>query len=255
MSWAKRRQGMFVGGFLLFLVVVIGIPTGIWLYSPATCTDGVQNQGETSPDHGGPCPLLDESTLSPHAVMFARAFPVRAGLYSAVAYIDNPNKDAGVIAAPYRFKLYDSNNILIADGEGATYVMPGSVTPVFSGLIETGNRVVSRTFFEFAGPLTWERLKDTATVISVSDKQTLDFETKPRLTASAKNSAVSDAEDVVFIAVLFDPAGNAFATSQTIVPLIPAGESVDLVFTWPDPFTQQVGRVDVTPIRMPARAR
>ncbi len=261
MSWASRRRTLYVSGIALFLLLVFGIPVALWLYDPPSCADGVQNQGETSPDHGGPCPLLDGGALIPYSIQWTRAFAVRntgeaaEGMHNAVAYLENPNEVAGVAAAPYRIRLYDSGNVLVAERTGTTFIMPGSITPVFEGAIVTGNRSVARAFFEFTAPLVWEKLVDTARVITVNGKQASDTATMPRITAVAENTSVTDAKDVKFVAVVFNPASNAFAASQTIIPFIGAGERANLVFSWPEPFTEPVGRIDIIPVHAPARPR
>ncbi len=252
MSWASRRRAVIIGGFLFLFGTATIIPLSIWWYEPATCFDGKQNQGETAPDKSGPCTLLDERQLIPHAILWARAFSVRDGTWSAVTYIENPNDRAGVYRAPYRFKLYDDRNILVAEREGSSYVMPGSVTPIYEGGFDTGNRKVARTYFEFSAPLVWERMQDTSDAITITGKSILDAETAPRVIAIAENTAVSEAREVHFVAVVFDPGGNAIASSRTIVPVLAPEARENLVFTWPEAFTSPIGRIDVLPLRAPA---
>lgn len=242
---------MIILGFLILFGAITLIPLAMWWYEPATCFDGKQNQGETAPDRSGPCALLDERTLIPHAIQWARAFSVRDGSWSAVTYIENPNDMAGVIEAPYRFKLYDDRNILVAEREGSSYIMPDSVTPIYEGGFDTGNRKVARTYFEFSAPLVWERMQDSSNEITITGKSLLDAQTAPRVIAIAENTAVTEAREVHFVAVVFDTAGNAIASSRTIVPVFAPGARENLVFTWPEAFTAPVGRVDVLPLRKP----
>jgi hypothetical protein len=251
MSWAGRRRFLYLFGVALFFLVVVGIPLAVYLYRPATCTDGIQNQEETSPDRGGPCPLLDESALSPHSILWSRAFPVRDGSYNAVAYIENPNDRAGVLSVPYRFGLYDENNILVAERTGEMYIMPLSITPVFAGTISTGNRVVARTYFEFTGPMTWQKLTNATPAISIHNKTIGDTTTVPRAAASVTNVSVATVKDVTLTAVVFDPAGNAFAASQTTLTRLAPQETAEIVFTWPDPFPYPVGRLDILAVMPP----
>jgi hypothetical protein len=256
MSWASRRRAAYGTGVFLFFLIVLGGPVAYWyLTIPATCHDGIQNQNETSPDHGGPCVLLDANALSPAPVLWSRSFRVRDGSYNSVAYIQNTNEDAGALEAPYRLALYDTNNVLIAEKTGTTFIMPSSVTPVFVGGISTGNRFVVRTFFELRGPLTWMRMKDLSHSISINDKLPEDMDTAPRVTATAFNSTVDDITDVMFVATVFDAQGNAFASSQTKVPKLRAGEKTSLAFTWPDPFGVTIGRIDVIPLVAPVVAK
>jgi len=251
MSWASRRRFVYGGGVFFFFAIVIGVPVAIWIYEPPACFDGKQNQGETAIDKGGPCLLLDERTLQPHSILWSRAFPVRGGLYSAVAYIENPNSDAGVGKVQYRFGLYDERNVLVAERFGKTYIMPGGVTPIFEGGISTGNRLVARTYLELVSSLAWERMRNAASVLSVSGKVVSDTESVPRLTAQIENTSVANVFDPLFVAVVFDTAGNAFASSATTLSRLPASGKAELVFTWPDPFPRVASRIDILPLLPP----
>jgi hypothetical protein len=251
MSWASRRRAVIITGLLFLFFGGVSIPLAMWIYEPPTCFDGVQNQGETSSDRGGPCILLDDRTLVPHAVLWSRGFPVRDGTWSAVAYVENPNEGAGVREVPYRYKLYDDKNILVAEREGVTYIMPGSVTPIYEGGIDTGHRNVARAYFEFMAPLVWERVRGTADKIEISGKTLSDPDSAPRVTAVAENTDVADVRNAQFVAVIFDSGGNAMAASRTVVSLLPAGGRESLTFTWPDPLPRSPGRIDVIPLREP----
>ena len=256
MSWASQRRASYAIGVILFFGILIGGPVAYhFLTIPPTCTDGIQNQSETGVDTGGPCVLLDAQTLSPSAILWARSFRVRDGLYNAAAYIQNPNRQAGVKQVSYTFGMYDEKNVLVAERSGTTFIMPGAVTPVFSGAVNTGNRIVSHTYFSFDEPLTWERLTDTSSVISLTDITMTDTATAPRLTAKAQNTSVSDLKGITFIVAVFDPAGNAFAVSQTALPELRAGETSEIIFTWPSAFNVTVGRITITPLTAPAPVR
>jgi hypothetical protein len=240
-------------GVILFFLVVVGGPVAYLIFSkPPTCFDGIQNQGETAIDRGGPCALLDPNALSPASVLWARSFHVRSGAYNAIAFIQNTNANAGVQQVGYHFGLYDDQNVLIAERTGTTFIMPGSVTPVFEGAIDTGNRVVAHTYFDFTEPLTWERLYDTSGTVSVSNTQISDVQTQPRVTATVTNTSVADMSGITFIAAVYDPAGNAFAASQTVLTSLPAGGSQQIIFTWPDSFNVTVGRVQIVPLSAPS---
>lgn len=246
---------IYLSSVVVFFAIAVGFPIAYGYFStPATCSDGVQNQDETSVDRGGPCLALDEQSLQPHAVLWSRAFKVRDGSYNAIAYIENPNSNAGVPVARYRFGFYDAGNILIAERKGTSFIMPGGITPIFEPRIDTGNRIVAHTYFEFTGPLSWQRMYDTASAISISDKEVTDIATLPRVSARAANSSVADILSPSFVIVVFDPSGNAFAVSQTSVQRLSANGSAAITFTWPDPFAQSVGRIDIIPLSAPVPA-
>ena len=246
-----KRRFLYVLGTSLFLAAVISIPLYFILHVDPTCFDGIANQGETSPDHGGPCVLLDGDAITPSAVLWARGFRVRDGAYAAVAYIENPNSGAGVEKVKYRLALYDTENVLVAERIGYTPIMPGGVTPVFEGGIDTGKRYATHTIFQFLEQPGWKRMKNVASAVSITRDPIVDLNVMPRLNAKVENKSVSDIRDLEFVAVIFDPAGNAFAGSQTALDRLNAGEQTEIVFTWPSPFTITVGRIDIFPIHTP----
>lgn len=255
MSWASRRRAMYAGGIVLMLAVLAFIPIYKFLSRPATCADGVRNQGETTVDKGGPCPILDENALSPITVLWARAFEVRQGLYSAVAYIENPNSAAGAKRADYHMRLYDGGNILIAERSGSTFIMPGTITPIFESGFDTGQRDVVRTYVELAPGIIWEKTENPAKILRVSNKKLSEQEGMPRLEANVENTSTRAVSDIDFVSILFSPAGNARAASKTRLPRIEPGSQQQLIFTWPEPFPTEIGRVDILPLAAPIPAR
>lgn len=252
MSWASRRRSIYLSGLITFLIVVIGIPVIKYSYRAPTCTDGVQNQGETAPDKGGPCPILDERALSPASILWSRSFSVRDSLYGSVAYVVNENEKAGVKSVRFKFGLYDERNVIIAERSGKMFIMPASITPVYEMNIDTGNRLVAHTYFEFMEPLVWERLENTADAIVVNNREMKDVATNPRLTATAENISVAPVLNLSFVAVIFDLSGNARASSMTAVSRLYPKEKQQIVFTWPDSFSYPVGRIDIFPVVPPA---
>lgn len=252
MSWASRRRFQYATGVIVFFAVVVGGPvTYHFLTIPPTCFDGIQNQGETDVDRGGPCQRLDPRAIAPSAVLWSRAFSVRDGSYNAVAYLQNPNGNAGVSSASYKFGLYDSQNVLIAERTGTTPIMPGGITPIFAGAIDTGNRVVAHTYFQLMDAPNWERLANAVQDIKVSDVNLSDAAGQPRITATVNNASVDDVRNLTFVATVFDPAGNAFAASQTQLDVLHGGEEEQVIFSWPDPFNVTVGRIDILPVASP----
>lgn len=254
-GWSRKRQLLYGGGVFFFFAALIVPIVFVSVYEPPSCFDGIQNQNETAIDRGGPCALLDERTLQQHAVLWSRAFPVREGFYNAVAYIENPNQNAGVFDAAYQFRVYDERNILIAERFGRVPIFPGSVFPIFESRIDTGNRIPVRTFFSFVNDLSWERMEDPTLGLTVMNERVRGLDLSPRIDAALRNSNVTAREDVVVVATVFDPLGNAIASSRTYIPRIGPNEELPIAFTWPRPFTDSVGRVDIVPLALPARSR
>ncbi len=232
---------------LLFLLLVLGIPSFLFWYEAPTCFDGVQNQGEVRVDRGGPCTLLAPSEVDRPAILWSRSFEVVPGVYNAVAYIDNPNFDAGVRDVPYTFKLFDQSNILVAERQGRAYLVPNAITPVFEGAIQTGERRVARTFFEFLDEPQWERVGRPVSGIAVEERVLTGAGTTPRIDATITNSSFTDISDITVVATLFNAENIAIGSSETFISLLPRQSSEDIVFTWPQGFTETVTSIDIIP--------
>jgi hypothetical protein len=255
MSWAMRRRILYATGVFLFFLIVVGGPVAYHWYSIApTCLDGQQNQDETAPDMGGVCPWANVYSLTPSSVLWARGFKIRDGSYSAAAYIENPNDLAGFEQRTYKFSLYDSDNILIAERTGVAFVMPGGVTPIYEPDIDTGERIVTHTYFEFTSAPQWLQLSDNSNTTKVTNRNLTEEASTPRLEATVTNTDVTPRTNIQLVAVIFDTAGNAFAASASRIERLEAGQAQQVVFTWPNPFPVQVGRIDIIPVELPKPA-
>lgn len=245
-QWAQRRKLYYALGVFAFFAVIFTPIIIIALHEDPTCFDGKQNQGETAIDRGGPCQLLDTSTLRPYSVLWARAFKTRQGLYDAVAYVENSNVGAGVYEVPYQFKLYDSENILVAERYGIGSILPGGVFPVYESAIDTGTRTPTRAFFTFLDTQDWERMQNPATSISVSNVSLR--EGGQYVDAQAYNASTVSFKDVVFVAVAFDSAGNAITSAKTFVEKMLPNARVSVVFAWPESLSGSPAKIEVTPL-------
>ncbi len=246
--WAKRRKRIYGTGALILVAAVL-IPIIFYAsYTPPTCFDGKRNQGETDIDKGGPCKLLDARFIQPLSVQWARPFLIRHGFYNAVAYIENVNREAGIKDIIYKFRLYDSQNILVAERTGRTPIYPAKVFPIFESRIGTGERIPVRATFEFISPKKWEKMQDATKGIRVSNTK---FDTTlgyPRITAEVKNNTLDRIRRIVLVATVFDTTGNAINASHTFLNKLDAGETQEIAFTWPEQFKQKVARIDVVPL-------
>ena len=251
MSWASRRRAAYLSGVIAFFVIVFGVPAAYLYISsiPPTCAIGTMRpRGQTS----GPCSWLDPRFLQPLSVLWARSFKVRDGSYTAVAYVENPNPTAGVQLAHYHLGLYDSQNVLIAEREGQMFIMPGQITPVLETGISTGNRVVVHTRFDITDDsLIWRKSQNPAASININNQSVQNVDTNPRIEAKALNTSLDTIRNAYFVAVAFDPAGNAFAASGTKVPELDPDVPVPIAFSWPEPFSTVVGRIDIIPLVTP----
>jgi hypothetical protein len=251
MSWASTRRLIYALFVLVFFAALLSPFVYMYLTRPATCVDGIQNQGETAIDKGGPCFVRDEAELKPVTVRFASVFPVAPGVYSVLGYVENPNSKVGTQYARYRFSLFNSEGILIAERDGSTFVPPQTTLPVFESLIKTGNQNAVRAVLTFEPITDWTVMPPYVNNVTVSDIERQDIFVKPRITARVQNVGLEFLRNVPVVVAVYDETGTVKAASRTLVEKIQKGDTAQVVFTWPEPFTFTISRIDIVPVVLP----
>lgn len=246
-SWASTRKMLYtVGGILFFVAIGVGVYF-LRYYKAPTCTDGQRNQDEEGVDCGGSCAVVCAVSVADPIILWSRAFPVSRGMYNAVAYIENPNANVGVKKVTYRFKLYDEENILVAERVGKAFITKNERFAIFEPRINTGERIPKRAFFEFVDFSDWTKLDKEMPRILVRGEKFSEAGVPPRVDATLQNDTIEDIADINVVAIVFDKNENAIAVSATQVDVLKADSSFDVTFTWTTPFPSAPSRVDVIP--------
>ncbi len=243
MNWATRRKLFYLG---IFFILFFGLVAGAYFAffrQTANCFDGKQNGLETGLDCGGACTRLCPLENLDPIVEWSRAFELNATTHSLVAYVENPNINAGVSYAPYTFVVFDAQNKEIFKKEGATIIPPGKRFAVFEGPVSIEG-TPSKVEFSF-GSLVWDKMDRNDLAIKTSQiRMTRDVPT-PRVDATISNESLNEAGNIEAVAIVYDETGNAIAASRTLVDTVAKEGSQGIVFTWPKPFKEQYARCEV----------
>ncbi len=245
--WATRRKLIYISIAIIVLLVIVIIPSVFVLHKTPTCSDGIQNGDETGVDCGGSCQYLCSTEAVDPTVLWSRSFKVTDGIYSAVAYVENQNINSETWA-PYTFKLFDSQNNVIGERSGTTYIQKNKVVAVFEPNISTGGKVPARVSFEFSKKLEWHRNAATPPDLVITQKVLSGEKDKPRIDAVVENKSLETAENVELVAIVYDNKENAIAASRTFVDSLGKDQDANVTFTWPQPFAtkQEICRVPST---------
>ena len=229
----RRKQFTIAFIFILILVVVIG---GIWLLvkpPKATCFDGIQNQGETGIDCGGPCGLCPEDIRKSLEILSEDFIPTTDNNFDLIAEIRNPNSQWGVESIVYRFNLYDKNDELIGFKEGKSYILPQEKKYIieqrfYSTLIPTRVELDIKN-------IDWRKLKDFKELeIRAKDKnyQLINEETN-QVSGVVENKSSFDLETVEVTGLLFDENNKILAAGRTQMNRLLVGENRYFEINWP----------------------
>jgi hypothetical protein len=238
MSWANKRKLIYIGSFVGLVVIIAGWIFMSYFYKAPTCFDKKQNQNEAGVDCGGPCTLLCPAQYAPLNVLWSRFAKVSDGVYNVLAYIENPNINAGAKDLDYVFKLYDKDGILLRERYGRTFAPANKILAVFEADLQTGNQVPQRVEFSFLTKAVWLKQASQETGLSVSQPVISRVDTAPRLTAVMANKTINPIRNVEAVAVIYNASGNTIAFSRTVVEAVAGKAEQNLNFNWPKPFSQ-----------------
>lgn len=249
MSWSTRRQFSILTALALVVATPVVLVAGYLLWERPSCDDGVQNGGERGVDCGGACELVCTREANPIVVSWVRAFEVSPGWYNVVAMVENPNASARADGLRYRVRVYDEDEVAVAEREGVADLDPQSVLPIVELGLETGERRARRAGFEWlTEEPRWVTAEPEPRVVVIADERIEAQGAEPRVRAIVQNIGVLLVPRIAVVAVAYGQAGNAIAASRTWVERLGSGESKEVIFTWPFPWPEEAESLTVHPL-------
>ncbi len=246
MSWSSNRKTIYTGSFALLFIIMAGTFYYLFIYEAPSCEDGVQNQDEQGVDCGGVCPIVCSFATVDPVLLWTRSFEVSEGIYNVAALVENPNAKVEAFGVPYSFKIYDKDNILVAERRGRVDIPARGIIPIFERTIIVGERTPSRSpSFEFTRDFEWISSDREQPLLSVKEKVLTEKDGLTRLDVVIKNETVRTVEDIEVTGILSDRGGNVIAVSQTIIDSISKNNLDSIVFTWPGLLSEETSKVEV----------
>lgn len=247
--WAQKRKNTIILAILVISIVPTAFIVFKLYYKAPTCFDNKQNQNERGVDCGGPCDLYCKGEALPPVVLWQRLFKVAPGIYTASAFIQNPNLSAGASNVPYTVRLYDADGVSIYERRGFVDIHPKYSFPVIEATILLRERTPVRMSFEFMDDPVWTRQGDELLPITIVDEILYNEKSSPRIEAYLENITVKDIDKVPVAAIVYDNNDNAIAVSKTVVDKVPGSSRTKVVFSWPEPFENPVLRKEIIILR------
>lgn len=246
-TWATKRKLTYLSIVSAFLVIVISIPLFFLFNKQPTCFDNKKNQDEVGTDCGGVCTKLCKVDTTTPIVSWQRVFRVSKGVYSAVAYVENPNLNSSASNVPYTFRVYDRANVLIVERKGITSILPIGVTPIFEAGILVGERVPARVVFSIDAKPDWYTTKKLPPRVTISNLTKHFDDVLPSLSATLTNTTLKNIPRFEVVTILYDENENAIGASKTIVDGMAGEQSSEIVFSWREAFSEQPVKIEILP--------
>ena len=246
MNWSRQRRTWFIGGLFLFVLLFVVLPLYVKFYQAPTCFDARQNGGEAGVDCGGSCELLCRAD-EPLNVEWSRYAKVTKGAYNVLAYIENPNPEAGIKQVGYMFRLFDRDNTIVAERSGVTSIPAKRLSVIFEPSLTTGEREVTHMDFRFTTDLVWTRSIGQESSVSVNEITYQETDIGARVEAVVSNTSLSTIDDIELVVILYDDRENAVGFSRTLVDSLAKQASQSIVYTWPTNFPTRPARIEILP--------
>ncbi len=249
LTWAKQRQLLYGTIVSLVILGVLGSYIYFTFFNKApTCFDRKQNGEEQGIDCGGNCvTACRNQVIAEPIVLWARPFVVAHGLTNLVAYLQNPNVNYVGNSVEYLFRVYDKKNVLIGTRVGRVTIPPVKNFAIFEPAFDSGETEPVKAFFEFDEPITWLRFSSFKPEFYISNTALSSENTSPRIDAMIENKTINRYKNVPVVVIVYDKEGNAIASSKTVIDSISGNQSLPLVFTWPQPFSEPYSKIEIIP--------
>jgi hypothetical protein len=244
-NWASQRKFAILASLILLFAIVVSVPVYFTYFNnKPTCSDHKMDGTETGIDCGGICLKVCPAAATAPIIHFARAFQIENGNYNVVALVENVNPSYVGLNASYSFKLYDSDNILVAERDGTTTLLPHKLFPIFESDVDAGNKVPARVVFQFNSIGEWQRSAYVEPLLQISN-QSLSTSSSPRVDADVDNQTLDQLQNVQAVALLSDANDNVVASSRTYADSIGPDATTHLIFTWPKPFDSAIDKIEI----------
>jgi len=256
-SWSIRRKRIILALAFVTALFFIGVPLFFLFYKVPTCFDGAMNGDEKGIDCGGSCQKL--CTLESLPIITkgdARLIRMATSTYIAVAYLENPNAEAGVYRARYNIKIFDKENIVpIKKIEGSAFVPKGSRFAIYEGPFLVDQDVVPvRAILSWEEPLLWEKNISSKPPLELKSRSFLRTESSPRLEVVVGNSSLNSVSNIDMTSLVFDENGNIFAAAKTFIDRLDGSEETRAIFSWPRPLEGRPVEIEILMRAFPDRS-
>lgn len=227
----------------IFLIIVGGIYLKILLSQP-TCSDGIQNQGETGIDCGGPCLPCPWQLQEDLEVIFTKAILTQGDYLDLMAKINNPNRNFGAKSFSYVFELYDSQDSLILSRQGTSYILPGEIGYVIAQKVLVESKVFDIELkiinVDWEGLIEYE--EPELLIKKLEFQQSEDFS---KAYGTLENRSNYDFGEIDIWAILFDEKSNILAVGKTDIRTVLSRENRYFEISWFFPMEDRIDKVDV----------
>lgn len=236
-DWRYNKQVVYV---LTIFLIIISIPILIYLknklFSPPSCFDNKQNQGEKGVDCGGPCLPCELKSLIPLKI-YKTEFIIYDRYIDIIGFIENPNDNLLLKKMKYYFQIYDENGIpkLKTNIKEIDNIEPGERRYIVELNFPRPNFTISDIKLLVINPdiNNWIVAKKSEFPVYFYNEELLEKDNKWRIKTTLFNSSYYNTFNLEIIGMVYNINNQIINLGKTITTLKP-NESKDIYITLSD---------------------
>lgn len=242
------RKIFFLAIFLILIVESSYYVYRVYFPTTESCKDNIQNQDEAGVDCGGICavsplfaeclPPLPPDKTQPIEVVWAKVFYSDVGVYDLAAKINNPNTYWGVSNFQYDFIARDSNDVVVIEQRGISYLLPESYDYIIIPSVKSSGNPVKAELNIIKEGQEWVSVSsiynNLSLELSFKEKRynTRDENSLPAAYAILTNATTFDFDRIDVKVVLFDENDEPVAANVSDRRTMRSGEEQFFRLFW-----------------------
>ncbi len=236
------KRAIIVFAYLIIFSVIGTVLFFLFRTTP-TCSDGKLNQGEEKIDCGGPCQKCEEIPKIENAQILEKNIILGgSNRYDALAKIKNPNPLFGIENLEYTFSFLDESGKVIAQSEGASFLLPAETKYIFVFNQDLNEKPSSLDFR--IKSYKWRKFSGYEEPNIVSYQKEFSFVSGgpgfADLKLKIQNKSGYDFRKITTKAVIRDHQGYPVAINETNNNDVQVNEEREVIFHWSEPFSQDI---------------
>jgi len=216
------KQLIYGIGFLVILFLIGWGIKALFFAAPPSCFDGIQNQGETGVDCGGPCVSCDIKNAQPIAVHYVKVFKAAGGL-GVVAEIQNPNTTLGATDVAYSVALINALGAIQQTISGNTFIYPGEIKYIIEPYVAQDPAQITQAQISIpTSTIAWVSADQFSKPQIDVQNITTGMNPTMQVTGRLANQTAYDFPAPIVDALVYNKNGDVLAASQVTLGDLPA---------------------------------
>lgn len=245
----NTRKRLIIG--LVYLIFFLAVFWSLYVFfrPKPNCTDGIRNQTETEIDCGGVCLKKCEKNVAQELIAGETGVVESStvGEYDFYGLVANPNNVYGSKAFSYEMKFKDENGLILAQKQGASFILPGDKKYIIENNIKLDKLPTSIDFSVFDSQ--WIELDEfyEKPDLKVVNKNYAEIGSGVGFSQAAgllQNRSPFDFALIRIKVILRDAGGKIIALNATEMRTVNSGEDRDYRVSWPSRFPGEVSSVE-----------